>query len=278
MAARASRTAEGVAVLRAVHQLVDPPPRLVDDPVSVRLLTSDERRVVDEHPERFDSPRARALRTHVLLRSRWAEEELERAVRAGTDQYVVLGAGLDTFAYRRPAWAGGLRVFEVDQPASQAAKRERLRAAGLPEPAGTVYGAVDLESEPLSQALDRIGVDGGRPLFTSWLGVAMYLSPDAVRSVLEVLARYPAGSGLVLSYARPLPPGAGPGWIADRAAGLGEPFRSFHEPDEMVAELRAAGFRSVHLLSPQEAADRWFGDRPGGLTAPSRISMAAASV
>lgn len=118
MEQKPSQTAADVAELRAAHQLIDNEPRILEDPVVLRLLGDACIAAIRSHPERFHMPRLQALRTHVVVRSRFAEDRLAAAVDRGIRQYVILGAGLDTFAYRQPAWAGGLRIFEVDQPAS----------------------------------------------------------------------------------------------------------------------------------------------------------------
>jgi methyltransferase (TIGR00027 family) len=147
------------------------------------------------------TPGALAVRAHVLLRSRFTEDQLALAVRAGIGQYVILGAGLDIFAYRQPGWAAGLRIFEVDQPASQQVKRERLAAAGIAEPGNLTFAAIDFETESLLDGLPRDGVALDAPTFVSWLGVSMYLTREAVDAVFAAVhflsvpdaARYFAG-------------------------------------------------------------------------------------
>ena len=272
-----SRTAAGVAWLRAAHQVVDGQPRILDDPIALRLLGDRGRRaLVDRRAELFN-PGALSLRAQVLLRSRFAEDRLAKAVANGIRQYVILGAGLDTFGYRQPQWAGSaepaLRIFEVDQPASQQIKRERLAAAGIASPRNLTYAAIDFEHEPLRAGLARTGVDVDRPVFFSWLGVAMYLTRDAVGAVLRAVATFPPSTELVFTFARPR--GQGPS-VADRAAEVGEPWLSYFEPAELELLVLDSGFRAVSFLTVAEAAG-YFAGRTDSLVAPRRVSVATAT-
>src|SRR5271157_5401130 len=137
-----SRTALGVAALRAVHQLLDGEPKILDDPIAARLLSADVLQQIQSNPARIHEPPDRGLRSHVVLRSRYAEERMAEAVQRGVRQCVILGAGFDTFAYRQPDWARSLRIYEVDHCATQAEKRQRLQAAGIPIPANLEFVAV----------------------------------------------------------------------------------------------------------------------------------------
>jgi methyltransferase (TIGR00027 family) len=273
-----SRTAVGVAWLRAAHQIIDAEPRILDDPVIVPLLGPEVARLLHEHPERAQTPGARALRSHVVLRSRYAEDELRAAVERGVRQYVVLGAGLDTFAYRQPAWAAPLRIFEIDQPASQRSKRERLDAAHIVIPPNVNFVAVDFQAESLADGLRRGGVDFAAPAFFSWLGVTMYLTRDAVEAVFRTIATFPPSSEVVFTFAsRREEPQLASG-LAERAAELGEPWLSYFEPPEVEELLRGLGFSRVSFLTPNESAARYFNDRSDGLPAPRRVSIGTATV
>ncbi len=275
MGRASSRTAGGVALLRAAHQLLDEGPKLLEDPIAAALLSPQALEGLRAQPEAFQSPGSRALRSHLLLRSRYAEDRLAEAVTTGVGQYLVLGAGLDTFAYRQPAWAKGLHIFEVDHPASQAEKRDRLEAAGIPLPSNLTFASVDFEHEHLATALLRSGFDPSRPTFISWLGVTMYLTLEAIDAVFAWAAELPPGSGLVLTFA-PAGMTEGESFLAEKAAQLGEPWLTHFEPQALVDRLRRFGFSEVALLSPEEAVDRYFRDRTNYLPPPRRTSIAFA--
>jgi methyltransferase (TIGR00027 family) len=191
---RASKTALGVAIRRAAHQLVDAPPVLYD-PIAVRLIGEGYRGKMGRASHRV----GRDLRAFVAARSRYVEDRLAEAVGRGVRQYVVLGAGLDTFAYRNPH--GGLRVFEVDFPATQEWKRELLEEAEIALPEGMRFVPLDFEDTTLDEGLAETGFDGGAAAFFGWLGVVPYLTLTAFRATLEVIAQMPAGSGVSFDYA-----------------------------------------------------------------------------
>jgi methyltransferase (TIGR00027 family) len=275
----ASITARGVAMLRAAHQLIDGVPRILDDSVIVRLLGGGTEEHIREQLDRYQSTPARGLRSHVLLRSRVAEDSLAEAVARGVTQYVLLGAGLDTFAYRQPEWARTIEIVEVDQPSSQAHKRRLLRDAGIDVPANVRFADVDFEHETLDAGLRRAGVAFDQPTFFSWLGVTMYLTGDAIDAVLATVASFAKGSGIVLTFAQPSESDDPAGrFFAERAAAAGEPWISYFTPGEIEALLRAHGFSEVELLGRETALRRYFQDRPDGLLPPRRISIVSATV
>ncbi|HET8900655.1 MAG TPA: class I SAM-dependent methyltransferase [Holophagaceae bacterium] len=272
-----SRTALGVAALRAVHQVMDAAPRILEDPVITRMMDAHLFEKIQNEPGVFQTPGARGLRAHVILRSRFAEDKLAEAVERGVAQYVVLGAGLDTFAYRQPAWAGALRVFEVDHPASQESKRERLHAAGIAPPPNLVFAPVDFEIQTLADGLRLAGFDRDKPAFFSWLGVTMYLTEAAIDAVLAFVGSLAPGSGLVLTFAQPETPRTdGQPSLADRAAEVGEPWITRFTLEELEHKLRGAGFAEVGFLMPDEAVARYFQDRADDLPPPRRVNTAFA--
>jgi len=272
----ASLTARGVAALRAAHLLIDDSPPILDDSVIVRLLGPVYEAHVRTEAERYHTKPARGLRSHVVLRSRVAEDALRDAAARGIQQYVLLGAGLDTFAYRQPAWAGGLRIVEVDHPSSQADKRRLLDAAGMVIPQNVNYADVDFEHETLEHGLRRHGVAFDLPTFFSWLGVTMYLTRDAIDTTLATVASFARGSEIVLTFAQP----SGPDDVrifAQRAAEVGEPWLSYFEPAEIEAVLRSHGFSDVRFLTREDAIRQYYASR-NDLSAPRRISIATATV
>lgn len=279
---RPSRTALGVAWLRAAHQLLDPPPRVLEDPAAVALFGAGAAEKLRTDAARLQGPGARALRAHVLLRSRYAEDRLERAVARGVRQYVVLGAGYDTFIARQPDWARELRVTEVDRPAIQEAKRERLAEMGLEVPGNVTFLGIDFEEETLAAGLRRGGVRESEPAFFSWLGVTMYLTEPAIDAVVATVAAFPAGSEIVLTFAQPGDPERGRGdagepprpTLAERAAAVGEPWLSYFTPEALERKLRGAGFRSVEFLTPEVARADYL--RDSALPAPRRSAIVSA--
>lgn len=270
----ASSTAVGVAMLRAAHQLLDGPPRILDDSVVLALLGPALVARVRERARLYAEPWSLSLRTHVLLRSRYAEERLREAVERGVTQFVALGAGLDTFAYRQPAWATALRLFEVDHPASQAAKRERLRAAGIPVPGNVTFAPIDFEGETLRDGLSRAGFDPGARTFVSCLGVLVYLTREAIDALFAFIAALPAGSECVFTYGGDRTGGEGgrPS-LASLVARLGEPFRSGMSIEDIGVVLDRAGLPRSTQPTDAQIAD-WLGDRHDGLRPPrlDRIS------
>jgi len=279
----ASRTALGVAVLRAAHQVLDAKPLILDDPIAMPLLDADTRAWVSGAPEELQSAPARGLRGHVVTRSRVAEDRLLSAIGRGVGQYVILGAGYDTFAYRQPAAVANLQVFEVDQRATQDDKRQRLVAAQIAEPANTTFVAVDFTREDLADRLQAEGFQSGTPACFSWLGVSMYLDEAANDAVFRYVAAQPSGSELVFTFA-PLaeahgsPDASDRGRLAERAAQVGEPWQTFYDPPALVTRLRALGFSSVWMPTPAELAAAYFLDRPDDLPLPRRRTLVAAIV
>ena len=277
---KASRTALGTACIRAVHQLFDAEPRILEDPIAPLLLGPDGLQQINDPASRYRTAEARALRAHVVLRSRFAEDRLAVAIRRGITQYVILGAGFDTFALRQPAWAHALKILEVDHPATQATKRSRITTAGLAMPENADFASIDFERESLGDGLLRYHVSLNEPTFFSWLGVTVYLEEDAIDAVLRSVATFPAGSEIVLTFTQPpQPTGAASdshSRLAGRVASGGEPFVSYFEPDAIEAKLRSAGFAAVELLSREEAEARYFRTRPNDLPVPRRIGIACA--
>ncbi len=260
---RASKTALGVAIRRAAHQLIDKPP-VLDDPIATRLVGDGYPRLM----ERALHPVGRDFRGFMAARSRYAEDRLAEAVANGVTQYVVLGAGLDTFAYRNPFSA--LRVFEVDFPATQVWKRSMLKKAAIALPPNLVFVALDFEHQTLAEGLADGGLELDKPAFFSWLGVVPYLTLDAFRATLSVVAQMPAGSAMSFDYAVAPETLSLIGRIAfdrlsERVAAAGEPFRLFFTPEDLEAEIRRAGFQRVEQVDSVRLNDLYFNNRADGL-------------
>jgi len=277
-----SRTAVGVAALRAAHQLIDGEPKLLDDPVVLRLLDAEIVDRIRANPERLRTPLMAALRTHVVVRSRYAEDRAGEAAARGVRQYISLGAGLDTFACRQPAWAAPLRIVEVDEPASQADKRERLARAAVAVPRNVTFVPIDFETTSLADGLAGHGIDVGAPTFVSWLGVMMYLTREAIDAVFRVVRGLPAGSEIVFTFSPPLDGSeaqrAGAAAFAGYAAGLGEPFVTQVTADALAEWLRGHGFTDITFFGPDEIAARYLAGRTDGLRVSRRTTIASARV
>ena len=275
---RPSATAQSVAVRRAAHQLLDHPP-VFDDPQALAVIGEEAARALRSDPGGQQTAWGRSLRAFVAARSRFAEDRLAVGYGQGVRQYVVLGAGLDTFALRNPYT--DLRVFEVDHPSTQAWKRSHLLNAGLAIPPGLTFAPVDFASQALADALPAAGFDPARPAIVSWLGVAMYLEPEAVMRTLGFVAALPASSEIVFDFMIP-PEAMSPTSrlaaeaLARRVADLGEPFRSAFDPDDLVARLHGLGFAAAETLGADELNRRYFDDRSDGLklTGAGRIASA----
>jgi methyltransferase (TIGR00027 family) len=261
-----SRTAQRVAVRRAAHQLLDLP-RVFDDPFALRIIGSEAAEELRSNPKEHHAF-SRAFRAFMAARSRYAEDELARAVGHGVMQYVVLGAGLDTFAYRNPH--AELRVFEVDHPATQAWKREQLESAGIAIPPSLTFVPIDFERETLADGFAHSGFNAKAAAFFSWLGVTPYLTRDACMATLSFIAKMPAGSGVVFDFAvDPVLLNAGQRQALDalsaRVARYGEPFQLFFNPEKLQDELKAMGFHRTDFLQGKELNERYFKDRKDGL-------------
>jgi methyltransferase (TIGR00027 family) len=279
-----SYTAFRAAILRAVHQLIDEERKILDDPVVLRLLDTSTVDHIRLNPDKFQTPRMNALRSHIVMRSRYAEDCLAEAVGNGVQQYLILGAGLDTFSHRPPRWAGALRIFEIDHSASQRSKRERLAMAGIETPSNVELIALDLETTSLRDCLCRTSFDFGKPAFLSWLGVTMYLSTDAIDAVFRFVSSLPKSSEVVFTFASPASTvneaGSEPliAPFTAFAAAHGEPWRTRFEPNELAHKLHGLDFSTVSFLSASEADTRYFRGRHDGLQAPRRVGIATATV
>jgi methyltransferase (TIGR00027 family) len=271
---KASRTALGTAYLRAAHQVFDAYPYILDDPVALALLGPAALQRINDTADQYQTPERLALRAHVVLRSRFAEDRLAAAVIRGVTQYVILGAGFDTFTLRQPNWAQALKIVEVDHPGTQAVKRSHLTAAGLAMPRNVDFAAIDLEHESLHDGLLRYHVSMDEPTFFSWLGVTMYLKEEAIDAVLRSVAGFPALSEIVLTFVTP--PGDSPSPLARRTASLGEPWVSYFEPGDLEAKLRGMGFSKVDFLKPEEAEELYFRQRPRDLPVPRLTNILSA--
>jgi methyltransferase (TIGR00027 family) len=264
-----SRSALGVASLRAVHQLLDEP-LVLSDPIALPLLGASTEAKLRDDPFALNDPMSRGLRGALVARSRFVEDELSSCVAAGVRQYLVIGAGLDTFAYRNPFRDEGLRVFEVDHPGTQCWKRRLLTAASIVLPASLTFVPADFERDDLGSALRQAGFRADQPACVSWMGVTMYLTTEAVAATLRTVAGFAAGSRLCFDYRVPLTT-LNPvervinDVMAQRVAALGEPWLSTFDPMQLQRQLLETGFSKAESATPEDLNARYFARRKDGL-------------
>ncbi|NKY26196.1 class I SAM-dependent methyltransferase [Nocardia gamkensis] len=260
-------TAVRVALWRALHVLDDPPPHVFDDLTGLRLAAPEEDW---RHRPDMDPQTTAPMRAGIVSRARFLEDLLAEQAERGVDQYVVLGAGLDTFAQRRPDLAARFTVFEVDQPGPQAWKRQRLTELGFDIPPWLRLVPVDFEVDAWWRRLIEAGFDPTRPALVASAGVSMYLTRDANIATLRQLSQLAAGSTLATTFLLPL------GLVdADEqrlrrfaeegARRSGTPFLSFFRPEELVKLAEDAGFATARHISSAELTTRYFADRTDGL-------------
>jgi methyltransferase (TIGR00027 family) len=260
-----SHTARGAAAYRAIHQTLEGG-AIFHDPFAMRILDDKSRAGLGEMAA---DPALQPMRLFIAARSRFSEDSLAACVARGVRQAVVLGAGLDTFSLRNPHAGLGVRVFEVDYPATQEWKRERLKQAGLAIPASLTFAPVDFERQNLTDGLAEAGFAADRPAFFQWLGVVPYLTRVAISLTLDFIAAVPE-SEVVFDYAEPLENyseerRATVMAVAERAAARGEPWLSLFDPAELVGMLHDKGFGAVEDLGMAEIADRFYGDLKQGI-------------
>jgi methyltransferase (TIGR00027 family) len=254
---------------RAAHQLYDAQPLVFDDPIAVAILgphAAEIERTPGRNPDRKPRPFSIGLRAFIVARSRYAEDLLAQAVTRGVAQYVLLGAGLDTFAYRNPY--PSLRVFEVDHPATQQWKCELLSDTNLPTPTNLTCVPVDFERQSLAGQLHAAGFNSSAPTFFAWLGVVPYLTLTAFRATLSFIAAQPPNSGVAFDYGQPraaLSPREQLAFdsLASRVQLAGEAFQLFFTPPKVASEL--AAFYNLEDLGSPEINQRYFARRSDGL-------------
>lgn len=254
------------ATARAAHQLYDQP--ILHDPLALRILGPEREAALRADVQRQQHPLAAAMRATMAVRSRLAEDSWHEAQQRGVPQYVILGAGLDTYAYRALPQPGVL-VYEADLPQMQQWKRGCLRAAGIDEPQHVRYVATDFATTPLLEDLQQSGYNAAQPACFSWLGVSMYLKPDDVMRTLSEIANCAPGSSIVFDYCvhRKHLDGqerAGLDFVAASLAAQGEHLHSTFEPQLLEHMLRHHGFRHIEHFGPAEL-DALYGAKLSGI-------------
>lgn len=279
MQASPSSTAMMTAVQRGRHLLEDPPPWVLRDSLALELVGPGWRDMAERSARLSDELNAQ-IRASMVVRSRYAEDQLA----AGSfRQYVILGAGLDSFAWRRPPGYETLSVFEVDHPSSQAWKRERVAELGLPIGDHHVFVAVDFESQSLPDRLEASGFDRSQPTLFSWLGVTMYLTNDAVETTLRNIATCAPGSRVVLEYGvtRPFLDDLGEefrSYFTPVTSDVGEAVHSLWSPSDVESLVSSCGLEPVDHPSRDQLVERYFQGRDDGLQPWSVSGLLTAQV
>jgi methyltransferase (TIGR00027 family) len=277
-----SQTALAAAAARAAHLVVDSEPFIFQDPVAVALLGDRAEEMIGYHRLHGDHIVLAGTRAQVTTRSRYTERRLAELAGQGLTQYVILGAGLDTFAYRSPL-AGKLRVFEVDHPVTQRWKRDLLTAAQLTPPDGLAFAGADLERDALADRLAAAGFDPAAPALVSWLGVSFYLTRQAIAATLAAIGGLAPGTELIVEYA--LPPelrddrGRAYAEFALRVSEeRGEPWLTFLTPEDMTDLLRAGGLEVIEHTRQRDAIDPALWRRADALQPADLCRLARAAV
>ena len=282
-AGKHSYMAEATALLRAAHQVVDGDPKILDDPLALSLLGSDTEQRIQEDLERMKAKYLRGARAFAVMRSRFTEDALAEAVGSGVQQYVILGAGLDTFAYRNPFPEDDLTVFEIDHPDTQRWKLGRLEAAGVKPPANVCYLPVDFEKQSLTEGLAAGDFDFAAPAFFSWLGVTYYLNMEAVLETLRIVGDMTPSSQLVFDFVvddsvLSESEKVGMARVSSVVAGYGEPWLSRFAPSGLQDTLLDLGFSTARYVSNSETHKIYFASRSDGLFTHSALQLMLATI
>ena len=270
--------------MRALHLVVDDNPKIFADPLAAAFLSPEQATALKTSRQLLQTPEMRSLRAVFVVRQRYAEDELAKAVARGVSQYVILGAGLDSFAYRRSDLQQTLRIYEVDHPASQRWKRRRLAELGIVLPDNLTFIPIDFEVQTLAAGMAASPFRPDEPAFFSWLGVTQYLTTEAVLGTLQYVASSAAPDSEIV-FQILLPPStlsaedqAVLTVASQSAAQQGEPFQSFFEPKTLESQLRAMGFTQVLHFTPAEATALYFQGRTNGLRLPNYFELIKATV
>jgi len=282
MSGQPSRTLLGTAIRRAQHQVLDTP-LIFEDPIILNLVPELADPAAVAGLRSFGEPALVLLRSLFAMRSRFAEDRLAEATRRGVRQYVMVGAGLDTFPWRQPASTQDMVIFAADHPASLIWTHRRLRDRGFARPPNLTHVPVDLEDCGLGDALAACGFDHDMASFCSVLGVVQYLSDNAIDALLRFAASLKTGSEIVFSFVTPDEELDGEDLditirSVERTATLGEPWKTRMQPQELLQRLTRLGFSNVFHLTPELAQARYFAGRTDGLRAPRWEQLIAAIV
>jgi len=258
---KASQSAQQVAILRAAHLYVDGEPKILEDNFALLFIGKEYEELFKTNAEMFQAPQAKVVRSLTLCRSRIAEDLLIESLEQDTRQYVILGSGLDSFAFRRPDLKNKVRIFEVDHPASLQFKIQRLEKNKIKFPDNLSLIPVDFEEQTLSAEFEKSDYNPGIPTFYSWLGVTQFISEESVFETLKFVATSSPGSQIVFQYCLPdetlnAEEFQQRTWARQRAEEIGEPWKSTFYPENLVTKLKEFGFTQIEDID-QSKAERY---------------------
>ena len=261
-----SLTAYRVALMRAAHQILDNP-KILNDPIAIKIVGAEGDSEIQSNERKFKRTLQSYLRAIVVARSKFAEDKLLEAYNKGVSQYVILGAGLDTFAYRNSYAYSGMKIFEVDYPATQEWKQQHLKTAQIEIPENVAFVPVDFETQSFITQLENEGFKTDQPAFFSWLGVTMYLTRESMMETLRQITTHShSGSEIVFDYA--VPPSSQNfirkvifHLLSKKVKSFGEPWRTFYDTNALINDLKNIGFTQINDIDPAEINSRFFMDR-----------------
>ena len=282
LAGRPSRTLLGPAVRRAAHQLLDAP-LVFSDPIAVGLIPEADAETIRAQLADHQTAESILLRSLFVLRSRFAEDRLAEAASRGVRQYVIFGAGLETFPWRQPEYARNLKIFVADHMSSLIWSQTKFWERGLPKPTNVAFVPLDLEQDDIEARLLEFDFALDDPAFCSVLGVTQYIDLAAAEELMRFVASLKRGSEIVFSYVPRADELAGPdrelaSTSAQRAEVVGETWKTRFSTSELIAHLDTLGFSSVMHLTPDNAQATYFGGRQDSLKAPVLEQLIAAIV
>jgi len=265
-----SLTANSVAMMRAAHQILDGPV-VFKDPIAVEIIGAQSVSDIQSRKRTLKTKLYSHLRAIAVARSSFVEAELSAAIKSGVRQYVILGAGLDTFAYRNPNSTDSLHVFEVDYPATQDWKRQQLNRADIKIPETLTFVPIDFETQSLATQLEAAGLRTDELTFFSWLGVTMYLTHDTMMKTMEfITSSTPSGSKIVFDYI--ISPSSQSilhrlvfYLLSRKVKKAGEPWKSFYDPNSLIKNLKTIGFSKAEDIGPEGINELFFKNRTDNL-------------
>lgn len=289
-----SRTALMVAVMRAHHNLTAETPKILNDTMAIDLAGMTEAEILGAYEAQTAqfaalSDRATAelfvkrIAESVCMRSRLAEGQLEDGLSGNLEQFVILGAGLDSTAYKYADKAKHIQMFEVDYPSTQAWKRERLAALGVNIPDNLTFVTYDFENQTLMDALEKGGVSKDKVTLFPWLGVQPYLTDEAIRSTMKTMAKFAKGSELVMDFVAPDYASGddinadGLDQLSQVVSTMGEPFKSRYTPEDLCAIMRDSGFSEATIHTAKAVKKRFLSDNPDNYSMPDHVEALASA-